>query len=255
MMLAASQDAFAAALFDPGSPLPDGVTSARGGADETRFAVYRNNVFVGLTNALARRFPVTERLVGAEFFHGMARTYAQEHRPAAPLMFAYGGDFPDFIAAFAPAASLAYLPDIARLEVAWTDAYHAADAPPLAPADLATIPPEKLLAARLAPHPAARLIRSEYPIGTIWAAHQGDEVARIRDWRAETVFVARPLLEVRVHVLPECDASFAAALVQGESLAEAGQAASSDPHFDFGTALVGLVSLGAFREISDGEYQ
>ena len=81
MPLAASQDAFAAALLDPGSPLPDGITTARGRADRARFAVYRNNVFVGLTNALARRFPVTERLVGTEFFHGMARySEARERR-------------------------------------------------------------------------------------------------------------------------------------------------------------------------------
>lgn len=248
----AGQDAFAAALLDPGMPVPDGITSARGGTDEVRFAVYRNNVFVGLTNALARRFPVTERLVGSAFFRGMARVYAQEHKPASPLMFTYGGDFPDFIAAFTPAVSLAYLPDVARLEAAWSDAYHADDAPPLATADLAAILPEKLAATRLVPHPAARLIRSDYPIGTIWAAHQGDGVTPVRDWRPQTVLVARPQMEVRVHALPECDAGFAAALLQGESLGEAKQAASSDPHFDFGVALAGLVSLGAFAAIIDG---
>lgn len=255
MALAAGQDAFAAALLDPGSPVPSGITSTRGGADEARFAVYRNNVFVGLTNALARRFPVTDRLVGAAFFHGMARAYAQERRPASPLMFAYGGDFPEFIAAFAPAASLSYLPDVARLEAAWTDAYHAADAAPVTPVDLGSLAPERLETARLTPHPAARLIRSNYPIGTIWGAHQGDEVTSVRNWQPETVLVARPQLEVRVHVVPARDAGFAAALLQGETLGEAGQAASSDPRFDFGAALVGLVSLGAFSAIDQGEQQ
>lgn len=255
MSLAVSQGAFAAALLDPGSPLPDGVTTARGGADGARFAVYRNNVFVGLTNALARRFPVTERLVGTAFFRGMARAYAQGHKPASPLMFAYGDDFPDFIATFAPAASLAYLPDMARLEAALTDAYHAADAPPLAPTDLAAIPPQRLAAARLAPHPAARLIRSGHPIGTIWAAHRGDEVMPIRNWLPETVLVVRPELEVRVHVLPAHDAGFAAALIGGATLAEAAMT-GDDPAFDFGEALAGLVSLGAFRAIDpDGEQQ
>lgn len=252
MQVVTSQDAFAAALLQPGSPAPFGVTTARGEADEARFAVYRNNVFVGLTRALAQRFPVTERLVGPEFFRGMARAYAQEHKPASPLMFAYGGDFPDFIAAFAPAASLAYLPDVARLETTWSDAYHAADALPLAPADLAAIPPERLATTRLAPHPAARLIRSGHPTGAIWAAHQGDEVTKISDWRAETVLVTRPRLEVCVHVLPAHDASFAAALIGGAMLAEAASAAD-DPAFDFGEALTGLVSLGAFSAIDDGE--
>ena len=80
MDLAATQDAFAAALLDPALPVPAGVTSARGKADAKRFAVYRNNVAVGLTRALASRFPVVERLVGEEFFAGMARAYiARQH--------------------------------------------------------------------------------------------------------------------------------------------------------------------------------
>jgi len=58
MDLAETQDAFAAALLDPALPVPAGVTSARGKADEKRFAVYRNNVAVGLTRVLASRFPV-----------------------------------------------------------------------------------------------------------------------------------------------------------------------------------------------------
>ncbi|MGE0279604.1 MAG: putative DNA-binding domain-containing protein, partial [Rhizobiaceae bacterium] len=192
MLRTTSQDAFALALLQPGSPIPSGIVTAWGEADAARFAVYRNNVFVGLTRALARRFPVTERLVGAAFFHGMARAYAQEHKPATPLMFAYGSDFPDFIAAFAPAASLAYLPDVAQLEAAWSDAYHAADAASLTPIELSALTPDQMETARLTPHPAVRLVRSDHPVGAIWAAHQDDEVARIRDWRAETVLITRP---------------------------------------------------------------
>lgn len=255
MSFLANQNAFAAALLQPGSPLPDGITTARNEADAARFAVYRNNVFVGLTRALAQRFPVTERLIGTDFFRGMARAYAQEHRPATPLMFAYGEDFPDFIAAFAPAASLAYLPDVARLEAAWTDAYHAADAVPVQPADLGALAPDRLETARLTPHPAARLIRSDYPIGTIWAAHQGDEVTPVCHWQPETVLVARPHMEVRIHVLPTQDSGFAAALLQGAMLGEAAQAALSGPLFSFGATLVGLVSLGAFRAIDTGDQQ
>lgn len=122
-----AQTAFADALLHAGRPVPDGIVNARGKPDAARFAVYRNNVFVGLTKALAQRFPVTERLVGSEFFVAMARAYAQDHKPASPLIMNYGDDFPDFIIAFEPAGALAYLPDIARLEAAWTDAYHAAD--------------------------------------------------------------------------------------------------------------------------------
>lgn len=247
-----AQAAFAAALLDPALPVPEGVTCARGGADGKRFAVYRNNVAVGLGKALASRFPVVERLVGPEFFAGMARVYIADNKPASPLIFAYGDNFPDFIAGFAPAAGLPYLADVARLEAAWTRAYHAADATPLGIAALATLDPSTLAEARLEPHPAAALINSRFPAGSIWQAHQGDAEARLEARGGETVLVARPGYEVRVHVLPQRDAIFASALLAGVPVGEAAELATvAEREFDFGTTLAGLVSLGAFRGDAD----
>lgn len=246
-MGAATLDLFAAALIDAEMPLPAGITTARGGADAARFAVYRNNVHVGLTNALSQRFPVTERLVGVEFFRGMARVYVQDRKPASPLMFEYGEDFPDFVAGFGPAKGLAYLADVARIEAAWSRAYHAADAAALEVADLAVLAPERLAETRLRRHPAAAVLTSEHPAGSIWAAHQTEPVAAVAARRPETVLVARPDATVNVHVLPETDAAFAAALIYGATLGEAAEAALAEsPDFDFGAALVGLVTLGAF---------
>lgn len=242
-----SQNRFAAALLDPAAALPEGVVCARGTADPARFAVYRNNVHVSLTRALAQRFPVTERLVGTDFFTGMARVYVGTHKPTSPLIMDYGEDFPDFIADFAPAAALAYLPDVARIEAGYTRAYHAADRAPLDLAPLAAMPQEVLGDCRLVAHPAAWLLRSDHPAGTIWSAHQAETVTLISAWEAEAVLVVRPALRVAVHVLPVQDGLFAALVLGGMSLAEAAQAAlAADPRFDFGSALVGLIGLGAF---------
>ncbi|BCH35909.1 DUF2063 domain-containing protein [Mesorhizobium sp. L-8-10] len=241
---------FAEALLDPERPVPDTVMTFRGDIDAVRFAVYRNNVHAGLTRALAQRFPVTERLVGKDFFAGMARAYLQGHMPSSPLMFRHGDDFPDFARSFEPARGLAYLPDVAQIEAAWSRAYHAADAAPLAAAELASIRPEMLPASRLVPHPSACLIRSQHPIGSIWAAHQKPTVVRPADWRPEAVLVVRPDMAVVVHVLPPSDVLFAAALLGGAALGEAAEEASgADEQFDFGSALLGLVGLGAFSGI------
>lgn len=250
MSAAEMQSSFAAALLNGSDPIPDNITSSRGKQDAARFAVYRNNVFVGLTRALAQRFAVTERLVGADFFRQMARLYAQGHLPACPLMMEYGAGFPDFIAGFGPAASLAYLPDVARIEAACTHAYHAADHGVLNLAALAAIAPEDLARVRLVRHPSAALIRSRFAVGSIWQAHQTAEVTPVSVRTAETVLVLRPALTVGVHILPPCDAEFAAALLDGEPLGvSAERALMLHPDFDVGRALVGLISLGAFSTL------
>jgi len=66
--------------------------------------------------------------------------------PRSAVMIHYGADFPGFVAAFEPAREIAYLSDVARLEDAWVEAYHAAEAAPLALAALAlgAIPVELL---------------------------------------------------------------------------------------------------------------
>jgi hypothetical protein len=247
MSFAVSQDAFAKALLDPAHALPEGITSARGAADAVRFAVYRNNVHVGLTAALAKRFPVVRRLVGEEFFAGMARVYAGLHKPASPLLFEYGDGFPEFIARFEPARELTYLADVARIEAAWTRVYHAEDAEPLAASRLTALEPGILSRTRLLPHPASSLVASSHPVGLIWAAHRCATVEPVHIWRPETVLVARPAMEVSVHILPTDGAAFAEALFAGATLSDAaGRAAVLHADFDFGAALLGLVSLGAF---------
>lgn len=240
-------DRFAAALVDPAEAVPVGVNGRRAVTDTKRFAVYRNNVHVSLVEALAKRYPVVGRLVGDDFFRGMARVYVASHKPASPLLIHYGADFADFIAGFAPAATIAYLADVARLESAWLEAYHAADAAPLDIAALMALPPERLPGLRLRPHPATRLVVSSFPIGSIWSAHRSDPVQPIGHARAETVLLVRPAADVGVHVMPSGDTGFIAALIAGRSVAEA--AASAGPDTAPAQVLAGLIGLGAFHAI------
>jgi hypothetical protein len=255
MAMPVSQAAFAAAIVDAAAAPPAGLITSRGKPDAKRFAVYRNNVVAGLGKALESRFPVTVRLTGEEFFRGMARAFIAQNRPRSPLLVEYGDDLPAFIEGFVAAASVPYLADIARLEASWGRAYHAADAAPIGLGALGAIPPEQLADARLAPHPSAAILRSDWPVGSIWAAHQQGQVEPVGHSRAETVLIVRPDLEVLVHILPPRDAAFAEAVLTGAALGDAAETAvAGDASFDFGTALVGLVGLGAFASIIPGDY-
>ena len=243
---------FAASVIDPARPVPHGIVGPDGQSDAKRFAVYRNNVHVGLVGALEARFPVVRRLVGEEFFTAMARVYVGAEKPNSPVLMHYGDTFPGFIAGFPPAAALPYLADVATLEARWSDAYNAADVAPIGPDALADVPPDRLGQAVLRRHPAAALVSSGHAIGSIWSAHQAEHVVPVNAGVPEAVLVVRPGVEVRLHILPQEDLAFARALLAGAPLGQAAELLPTDA--DAGVVLVGLISLGAFAEVeSHGE--
>jgi hypothetical protein len=219
--LADIQDAFATALLDRTLPVPRSLSgSARRRADR-RFAVYRNNVAVGLVSALAARFPVVKRLVGDEFFRAMAHAYASVELPRSPLMMYYGETFPVFIEEFAPAAPIPYLADVARIEVARGLAYHAADATPLDPRGFAAIPADQLPNLRIRLHPSVSVITSNHPIYSIWHINQDpDRFVPVSLFAREAVLVARPCLRVKTQCITHEIAQFIRALAAGRALGE-----------------------------------
>ncbi len=245
------QSAFAAALLDLEQPPPAELGTAPGAADKAgqrrRFAVHRNNVVSGLVKALAARFPAAVKIVGTEFFDAMARAFVLAHPPRSPLLALYGDAFPDFIETFAPAREVAYLADVARIEVARTRAYHAADATPVGADAFATLAPEAMSSMRVVLHPSVEIVRSPHPIVTIWAMNSGERaLLPIENWHGEDALIARPHLEVAVHVLPPGGAVFLLALASDRTLGEAAQdALDACEEFNLTDSVAGLILLAA----------
>jgi hypothetical protein len=249
MPFEATVESFVAALTDPSAPPPAQTRGREGRPDARRFAVYRNNVAVGLIGALEMRYPVARRLVGDAFFRGLARAFVAGNKPRSPVLIHYGADFPAFIEAFHPTREVPYLADVARLENAWVEAYHAAEAAPLGLADLAAVDPERLGDLRFVFHPAVRLLRLAHPAASIWAAHQAAGEPRAPEhWRAEDAMITRPHADVDVRILPGGGYEFAAALLSGAALADAAEPLAAEG-VDPGPHLVGLVEAGAIANI------
>ncbi len=248
--------AFAPALLDPDLAIPAVVAGPNKSKSAVkRYNVYRNNVTVSLINAMAAAFPATLRITGDDFFRAMARFYVRATPPSSPLLFDYGQDFPEFIERYEYAQSVPWLADVARIERAWLNAYHAADVQPLVPHDLAAIPPEQLANAVLNPHPATRVIRSRFSAVTVFTASRSDGPARqIGVVEPEDALVTRPALEVEVRQLPPGGAIFLSSLIAGEALGAAASAAFTEsPSFDLSANIRGLLEAGAFTAILCGE--
>jgi hypothetical protein len=247
--------AFASALLDPDHATPVQVSGPNGKAAMRRYNVYRNNVTVSLINALAATFPATRRITGEDFFRAMARFHIRASPPTSPLLFEYGRDFPGFIERYEYAQSMPWLPDVARIERTWLDAYHAPDLPPLLPQDLAFVPPERLGEIVLVPHPAARIVFSPYPAVSIFAANRSaNPVGPIDATGPESALVTRPALDVVVRTLPPGGFAFLDCLIKGETFGAAVAAAiAASPEFDLSANIVGMLEAGAFTAIHQGD--
>ena len=246
---------FAAALLAPDRATPSAVTGPRDTAAHRRFNVYRNNVTVSLIEALATTYPAVQRITGPDFFRAMARAHVRATPPTSPLLFEYGRDFPAFIEGYEHARAMPWLADTARIERAWLDAYHAADATSLEAAALAQVAPERLTALRLAAHPAARVLRSEFAAVTIFSANRSEApVPRIDGSVAEDALITRPDFDVIVRHLPPGGAVFASMLIAGQPLGAAAEAAFEEsPDFDLATNIAGLIAAGAFTHLIVGD--
>jgi hypothetical protein len=228
---------FAAAVLNPDLAVPTGLVDAKGRPAGKRFSVYRNNVASSLTRVLESGFPAVRKLVGDAFFAAMAGEFLRMHPPQSRMMMLYGSQFPGFLANFPPVAHLGYLPDVARLELALRQSYHAADSRGIAAERLAAVAPDGFSRIRLRLSPALFVLQSPWPVLSIWRANT-DAAAPVPAMRAEDIVILRPGFDPLPHLLPIGGAAFVMALQAGETLAEAIEQCSAKP-----AGLNGLIKL------------
>jgi hypothetical protein len=221
----------------PAAALRGWLREGRDIASHAGLAAYRANAGAIAERALAGAFPTVAALVGDDSFAGLARDFWQQRPPVRGDLGEWGAALPAFIAASALLASEPYLADSARLDWLVHQASRAADGPDATPAldALAQQPPEAL---QLLLRPGCAVLTSRYPVAAIWQAHQSegdDRFAAVREAfaaaLADSAFVWREGFAVRVDALAADSAAFTSAVLRGESLAAALDAAGE--HFAF----------------------
>lgn len=231
-----------------GAPLPFGVTATSPDEVEQRFAVYRNNVAVSLTEALAKRFPVIQRLVGDAFFGAMARVYAETHRPKSPVLLEWGNSFPKFLKGFPPLADYPYMADVALIEYARGVAFHAADARPARADSFVGANPSQL---KLRLHPSLQVLRLDHPAVSIWQRNQPGAVQdKFTLAGSEIALVLRdPGFNVPVHAITEGDAAMIDHIRLGANLTAAAELAQwAEPGHDPQPLILCLMQAGAILD-------
>jgi hypothetical protein len=183
--------------------------------------VYRANLLANAHSALAAAYPVVRRLVGDAFFRELSDRFTLAHPSRSGDLHLYGSGLSAFLARYAPARELAYLPDVATLEWSIATAYHAADARGMDYAALAAIPEGDRGNLCLRLQPAARLVASTHPVLAIWEANQPErDGTPDRLDGPDFVLVHRDGFAVRARLLAPAEWEFLNALHAGRTLAQ-----------------------------------
>ena len=237
----------AAVRSGPGTPLASGLASAL--VDPARFEVHRNHYVITLIEALETTFPVVRRVVGEHFFRQAARAFVRAEPPVRPCLFEYGSGLGSFLSTYGPAAELVYLADLARLEWAINEAWHAAEAAAFQPDELAGFDAEALEALALGLNPRYRLVVSPWPVDQIWRTNRAADAEPkpvTLDAGPARVLVRRAENEIELAALGEAEAALLLALDRGARLGEALDAATAaQPETDPGACFLRLAALGA----------
>ncbi|MCF6343747.1 MAG: DNA-binding domain-containing protein [Devosiaceae bacterium] len=241
---------FVAALLVPSAPIPKGLIAVKKPNITSRFAVYRNNVIVGLIAALKSNFPICFALVGDEFFKALAIDFIRKDPPTSPMLFEYGDEFALFISQYSPADQLPYLADIARLEIMWRNAYHAIDAKPLDITKIQQIDAKKHSNLTFKTHPSAAILTSDWPIYSIWQGHEDNNMLDIDLEVKQSILICRPNVDVLIANIDPAACIFYSAIMNGQSLGSAYEKAiKQDQNFDFNYCFGQLFALGLITDI------
>lgn len=231
-MLERDQAAIAATLLHGPDHLPADIFAGDAAAVLRGLRVHANTVSHARLVALEDTFPRTRGYLGEAAFNRLSRAFVEAGGAEGRSLSDIGAAFPDWLAD--PLAA-----DLARIEWAWLQSYHAAEAPALAIADLAGLDEAALLALPVRRHPAVHVVAlsaAAAPLVNPAFAHE-----------VETVLAARPDAEVRLHAV---HAEEATALAMVGEISPLGNliAHLAEHHPDGVAAVAALIGAGALEK-------
>lgn len=253
--MTAFHTAFVAAL----EGRPDALSPALAADDRTSaaLAIYRNTTVKARIDALQANYPTIAELTGDEWFRAVAAVFVAEQPGDDPVMAGFGEGFSDWLVRFEPAREHPYLPPVARLDRAWTEAHLARDAEPLRADDVARL--GLALAGRtLALHPSARVFWFDWTAPSLWLAHRYPDGEAGLEWclGGEGLLIVRPGMDVSALRLSAAAHAFLKAVRQGRPVVAAAAAAQgASPGVNVSTILADLLAAGTFAALNPEPFQ
>lgn len=181
--------------------------------------VYQNDYFARLSETLTERFASLRFMLGPETFAGLALDFLQTHRSQHYDLGQFGHELPLFLAEHPLQGDFPFLVDLARLELAYSQLFHA----PLQPAGdlglLAEVPdPGKLCFELIAP---LQLFCSDWPLREIWNQRHHQTEAKQPSPAPQNLLLYKNSRGIRLSVLNHGQFQILQSLQQGLCLSQA----------------------------------
>lgn len=189
--LSDDQARFIAVLQQGPTAFPDGLFAGEPTRALLGLKAHANTISHARLIALEQTYPRTLESIGLASFNALSRAFIDQPAVRSRKLMGIGEGFADHLEQCAT-SSLAV--DLARVEWAWLESYHAAEAPALQIADLAQYDEAGLLASPVILHPATRIVAVTSAVSDLLPELAGSDAA------ATAMLVTRP--EEAVRLLP-----------------------------------------------------
>ena len=192
-----------------------------GDPGEERMAVYSKGYLARIRETLLEVYESVRQVLGPERFDEMAAAYAKRYPTSNYNLNYAGARLEEFLKSHSWTKTLPFLPDLARLEWRIWEAFHAFDAPPLTPAQMASITPKDWENVQLEFQPSVRLAVSRWPILDIWLERKNPEGAveeKNRLLNSQRILIGRKENWVRCERIDENQYRLLEGLLAGRTL-------------------------------------
>jgi len=140
----------------------------------TRLGIYGGAYRSRLADALAANYPALAKLLGESDFATLAMDYVRAHDSPFFSIRYYGDQLPAFLAAHEDYTAAPVLAELARWEWTMTCVFDAAEAAPLAHAQLARVPAAQWAQLRFSWHPSVHRLELAWNVPQLWQALSDD---------------------------------------------------------------------------------
>ena len=193
------------------------------GTVEERWHIYSHGYLARIIDAAGLEYAATRRILGDAAFASLLERYLAVFPPRSFDLSRVGDRLTSFLEFDRLSVELPFLPELARLERAISEAFVARDAEPVTWTQLASLGAGAAADLRFALAPGVALLRSDWPLHEIWTCRleeDDDAVSIALEGRPSNVLVYRQDARVRVDAISDGEAALVEAARIGDASLE-----------------------------------